>query len=495
MVGCDQLLTINVSHYNSKTMNNKYIYLFLFSLLFSCKADRESLLDLDYKIDKVVCQSNSNYFIADGVSEIGLEVKLYTTAGSYTAVNGKQQLIYKEIPQERWKHHIIKFYDKSGKEYPANFTTTSIPAEKMEFYAEVDGLRSSKPVLLEQAENPLQGTPISPVSDPYFYEVSIRSARPTPALKRYPIIFHVIDTEQSKKQSQELNADAIYYVLNQYNAIFSKQNNKASNGANAHIEFVAALKDPNGKLLKEAGINRTYLTDQQNLNLSTEYILNSPSLYWDYDKYLNVWIINNSKWYSLAEIDLYRRALPFTFREGTYNSQKLPLPDFLPVQSLNASQLANWKKKPDYLDHVGLVFVRTGFSQLKHDFVGQPAAFLGVIPNRPANGNSTQLNNGKWVDDYCEDTPTFNPYYASTANGGIERLDFGSTRKKYTAKIALDGKTGSPAFPWITYNSQNVGEKNSFSSTITQDQAQRIEWTLNHAEARQAWRNQTAITP
>lgn len=201
MVGCDQLLTINVSHYNSKTMNNKYIYLFLFSLLFSCKADRESLLDLDYKIDKVVCQSNSNYFIADGVSEIGLEVKLYTTAGSYTAVNGKQQLIYKEIPQERWKHHIIKFYDKSGKEYPANFTTTSIPAEKMEFYAEVDGLRSSKPVLLEQAENPLQGTPISPVSDPYFYEVSIRSARPTPALKRYPIIFHVIDTEQSKKNN------------------------------------------------------------------------------------------------------------------------------------------------------------------------------------------------------------------------------------------------------------------------------------------------------
>lgn len=71
----------------------------------------------------------------------------------------------------------------------------------MEFYAEVDGLRSSKPVLLEQAENPLQGTPISPVSDPYFYEVSIRSARPTPALKRYPIIFHVIDTEQSKKNN------------------------------------------------------------------------------------------------------------------------------------------------------------------------------------------------------------------------------------------------------------------------------------------------------
>lgn len=479
-------------------MKTKHIILTLLAgLLAACQPGEKQVYDFEYTVDKVVCQANSNYFVADGVSQLGLEVKLYAIMGTYTDVNGQQQPSYIEIPKARWRTHDIKFFDRSGKEYTPDFTSTTLEPGVMEFYATVDGMRSSKPILQLLAEHPMSGEPIAEEQGEVFFKMNARAAEPVPAVKRYPVIFHIVDTEQAKNGMQEINSDAVYYVIDLYNSVFGRKTTHASNGANPNIEFVPALRDPYGALLKEPGINRVYLREGEEFETAMPF--QRPSeMYWDYDKYLNIWIVSESSWTATSEKNIYIRSLPFVFAEGDYDPEKLPLPASVTVTEKNEEKLAEWKQRTTNLENVGLVFHKTrdAFANLGPAYVSQMSAFLGVIPNSRINDTGVHFGDPeRWVDDYCDDTFQYNPYYGSERDGAIEGTNFGNSRTKYTAVLNEEGTKGVPGYPWIIYKSYNTGEQSSFTSVITQDQARRIEYTLNHAVARQAWRNSYAIDP
>ena len=483
-------------------MKTKYlIFLLILGIaLNACKQENEELLTFTYKIDKVVCQANSNYFVADGVSQLGLEVKLYTIAGYYKDINGKDQPIYKEIPKERWQSHTIKFFDKSGKEYPSTFTTTEANVPYIDFYAEVDGIRSSKPILQLLAESPETGEAIPVEPEPIFFRMNVKAAIPVGAVKRIPVVFHVIDFATAKDRMQELDASAIYYVVDLYNKVFGRKNSVASNGANPNIEFVPALRDPSGKILKEPGINRVYLTDDQNKSqFGTAFVFGRTDMYWDYDRYLNIWITTNSSYTATSEANRYARSIPFVFDQGEYDAAQFPLPASVTLKVLaNATEKSAWKTKPTNLENVGLVFHKNtdAFAKLYPAYVSQMSAFLGVIPNSAVTETSLHYGNPKrWVDDFCDDTFSYCAYYADPAKGGLDKTDFGNSRTKYTVTVDPNGTTAKAGYPWIIYTSENTGEQSSFQSVITQDQAKRIDWALNHAIGRQMWKNSYAINP
>lgn len=483
-------------------MNNRIIY-YLIGLIFfihGCKPDKEEIRELTYHIDKVVCQANSNFFVADGISKLGLEVKLYTKAGTYTDIYGNTQQKYKEIPVNRWKSHTIKFFDRSGKEYPADFSSKDVTEPFIDFYAEVDGIRSSKPVLQLLAEFPETGEGIEVTDDPTYFRMQVRQADPIPSLKKIPVVFHIVDVDKAKEQMQELNSDAVYFVIDLYNKVFGRKNSVASNGANPNIEFVPAIRDPNGKILQEVGINRIYLTETQNkVDFSINYVLETPSLYWNTEQYLNIWIVTASGWANTTEANRYIRSIPFAFAKGSYDPEKFPLPASVSLLELEGQEaIDSWKKKPAYLENVGLVFHKKsdGFAQLYPDYVSQMSAFLGVIPNGSVSETKFHFGSPKaWVDDYCEDTFIYNPYYATASKGGLAGTEIGSSRVKYTVSINANKTGGVPGFPWIEYFSANTGEQGSFQSVITQDQARRIEWSLNNAIGRQMWKDDYAIRP
>ncbi|MGN5953340.1 hypothetical protein ACP6L2_01875 [Sphingobacterium lactis] len=481
-------------------MNIKSILFLCIFAIVGCSPDDFNFAQMEYQVDKVVCQANANYFTTDGVSQLGLQVKLYTKSGTYKDVNGQIQNQYSEIPKSRWRQHNIKFFDRSGKEYPSNYTTTEFTTSTLDFYAEVDGIRSSKPILQELAEHPLTGNAIPEDPNPVYFRMNIRQPYPTPALKKIPIVFHIVDLESVRDRSQELNSDAIYYVIQMFNNVFGRKAANASNGANTNIEFVPVIRDPKGNILFEKGINRVYLTDEQHFEqFNADYVFNNPSMYWDVDKYLNVWILNHNSWANTSQSNRYSRSLPFVFAKGKYDASAFPLPKSIAIKELqNQQEEDNWEKKPNYLENVGIVFHKSsdGFAQLYPAYVSQLSAFLGVIPNSSVNDTSVQFGSPKtWVDDYCDDTFAYNQYYAGTSQGGLASTVFGNSRIKYTVEINAAKNAGKPGYPWITYESVNTGEQSSDQSIITQDQAKRIEWTLNNAFARQMWKDSYAIAP
>ncbi len=478
-------------------MKTKYlIAAFSFLAAVSCTPESSQFYNFEYTVDKVVCQANSNYFVADGISQLGLEVKLYAKQGTYTDVNGREQIRYMEIPRERWREHTIKFFDRAGKEVQPSMTSTTMAPGEYEFYAEVDGMRSSKPVLQLRAEHPETGEPIAEQPEPVFFTMNVRAAKPIPAKKRIPVIFHIVDMELPRNTEQIIDPDAVYYVIDQWNKVFGRKLSTASNGANTNLEFVPAVRDPRGNILAEPGINRVYTADG---NIARADIWTNTNLYWDYDRYLQVYIMSHSSWNPVYAADQYRRTLPCAFAGDSYDAQALPLPASVTMKSgLDAAALAAWKAKPDYLENVALVFHKTKqpFANLTTDYVSQMAGFLGVIPNMGASETSYHFGTPKvYTDDYCDDTFMFNAYYTNNGWGNLENRDYGSLTVKYTVTLNAAKNAGVPGYPWIIYESANANEADSYQTVVTQDQARRIEWTLNNAVARQAWKDDYAIKP
>jgi hypothetical protein len=366
-------------------------------------------------------------------------------------------------------------------------------------------MRSSKPVLQLLAEHPDEllamhperGKPIAEGPEPVFFTMHVRAADPVPAKRRIPVVFHIIDSEMSRTALQEMDSDAVYYVIRLWNNVFGRKFSTASNGANPNLEFVPALRDPRGNLLKEPGINRVYTASGE---LPRSSIWTNANMYWDYDKYLQVYIIADPAWYPVVyESTQFQRTLPYLFATGTYDAEKLPLPRLrTPKDDLDAAGLAAWKAKPDYLENVALVFHKTdnAFANLTAAYVGQMAGFLGVIPNMGASETPYHYGSPRtYTDDYCDDTFMFNDYYTSVTYGGLASTGGGSPARKYTVVLNAAKNRGAPGYPWVVYDAENANENYSRGTVITQDQARRIEWTLNNAVARQPWKDDYAIKP
>ncbi len=108
-----------------------------------------------------------------------------------------------------------------------------------------------------------------------------------------PVVFHVIHTngpenisrEQILDQIRVLNEDFSYTNANK-TALRSQFSSVA--GA-ADIKFALASIDPNGNCFD--GVNRIYSSDGVDMSMTTEKV--KYLAYWNYKKYLNIWVVTN----------------------------------------------------------------------------------------------------------------------------------------------------------------------------------------------------------
>lgn len=481
-------------------MKPKHILLWCASAVISaCSPDGVELFDFsNYTVDKVVCQASSNFLVADGISRLDLEVKLYAAIEDITDDDGAVvHTIYREIPRTRWRTHDIRFFTEDGSPVTPPITVTSATPSVIRYYATVDGMRSSEPI--PQLNAIYAGDPDAVQVGPVYFEVNVRQAIPVTAKKRIPVVFHIVDTEYNKGVGQIIRPDAIDHVITVWNSVFSRSEDRASNGANPNLEFVPALRNPSGKRLENPGVNYVMLTDADAATLATQthsFVWNnSARLYWDPDQYLNVWVFMASVLPTSAET--VKRGYPTVFEEGVYDADALPLPPLIAadLKHLSAADLAAWLKNPstisttNFVEKVGILFSKSAFATQTADYLTPLSIFLGIIPNSAYSEPShrfygTTTASKVFMDDQCDDTPVYDIWFWGTpSNGGVQASGLGSPQIKYMRHA-----------PWSVFRSANVVEyPSSFQTAITQDQVERVKWILENAPARQPWRNTGAI--
>ena len=110
-----------------------------------------------------------------------------------------------------------------------------------------------------------------------------------------PVVFHVIHVNGEGNISREQILDQMRIL----NEDFSFTNPNKSNiradftndAANFELEFKLAKIDPNGKCTN--GINRVYSTYTNEVSQTDEEVKYLPGVQWDYQKYLNVYVVNS----------------------------------------------------------------------------------------------------------------------------------------------------------------------------------------------------------
>lgn len=494
----------------------------------------------NYTVDRVVCQASSNFLVADNVSELDLNVEIYTRSGSYTDIYGQQRDLYTVIPRERWRNHDIKFY-VNGSQVTPPYKTSSANPSTLQCYAEVDGVRSGQspaklatlyPRLPNGSTPKTDPAPEYPADpDPLLFEVTVREPFNMEP-RRIPIVFHVIDLKDNYERGQSIQTSAIHELVENMNEIFGRRYSTAPNGANPNIEFVPALTKPNGDRLEDAGVNRILLADNDAKDYAAQRLMwiwnvdktdeglamnqeryealaaegklpvRTPRAFWDPDRYLNVWLCYD---YGSPEYSgLVRSFFPMIYPEGVFDPQAIPVPDGWENGNriLTPDEIEMWKKNPgdlrlfegaladrDFgLGRAGLYCSIRSVTNYDVTLIRQMGVFLGLIPNglRSYSWDYHSVpflgKNAMWLDDMCDDTPQHDRWYMEYKSGGIESEDTGSDRVKYTRQA-----------PYYTYRSSNIMEVGSPCTVITQDQARRIEWVLRNAPGRQMWRNLSAI--
>jgi PKD repeat protein len=118
-----------------------------------------------------------------------------------------------------------------------------------------------------------------------------------------PIVFHIIHNGESAGLGTNVDATFIQAQVDQLNNDFRKVEGTSGDnddpaGADTEIEFCLALRDPDGNLLDEPGINRIDRNDEGWINppFSTNFIQNiiKAATVWDSEDYLNIWSANIS---------------------------------------------------------------------------------------------------------------------------------------------------------------------------------------------------------
>jgi hypothetical protein len=262
--------------------------------------------------------------------------------------------------------------------------------------------------------------------------------------------------------------------------------------------------DAAGQVIPMTAGEYTWLVNNNQLNNKTF----NPKAFWNPNRYLNVWIICDDAMGTgtMNYANMAREYLPTVFPEGVYDAEALPLPAMLSsrMRALTPAEMTMWNTNPGNLRlpaigantlankvkslrQAGLSFSKAVVTNNGADVVMHMGAYLGLVPNAPQNATEQwQMlypSGSAWLDDFCTDTPVYNMWYAAPRAGGMEPVDEGSNRVKYTT-----------AAPYYVYNSTNIMEWGSYQTSITPQQLRRIDWVLNNAPGRMMWKDLTAIT-
>lgn len=124
-------------------------------------------------------------------------------------------------------------------------------------------------------------------------DMNSRSVEKRATVYTIPVVFHVIHTNGPENISREQILDQIRVLNEDYS--YTNPNKSALRSAftnvagSADIKFALASIDPNGNCFD--GVNRIYSSDGVDMSMTTEKV--KYLAYWNYKKYLNIWVVTN----------------------------------------------------------------------------------------------------------------------------------------------------------------------------------------------------------
>ncbi len=419
-------------------MRNIFIIL-IFAISVSCTKTEWIAQKIECTSDTIIyvnLSPNSPVLIADGKATLKFKVKAFTEASFVQkveeTVDGETKVVEKEfkekveINSDRISKEDIKIYKEDGTPVDWEFTTTDLSSEYITFIASVKGVESA-PRKVRIIESPKEE----------FEPITV------------PIIFHLIYKRNFEYQYENINTEMLQRLIDRANKVFSNSLINAPSAIDTKIKFVLAENDEYGKLLKETGINRVVIGNDDNYY---SYIDNNI---WDLNKFLNIIICD--------EIDMFRvEAKPplYILNNGSN----------LEMDYFNELYTVNDESEAFYFEYSEVCIGINKTTLYKMDgvegsfrFETALGQFYGLLENGympPWTGKS---------DDFCSDTYTYFTKYRRP-----EKWTFIEEATNWERK---DGSE-------IYFDSFNIMDEYSTCTTITYEQALRIRTVIENCPFR-----------
>lgn len=271
----------------------------------------------------------------------------------------------------------------------------------------------------------------------------------------YPVVFHIIQTDDEIRNYGEIGTFRLYECFNKLNMVFARESNTSPNGVDTKIRFKLAEYTPQGEKLPELGINR-FTLDRGAVGKDYNNFIRMNGLDWDYDKYINVWLIMGAEqprdrpcrpYYISGDADTLPAGISFTKTTEKETSPE----DMLPSEGGILMDLRAFIGHRLDIQDITFYFGR----------------YFGLLDN---TGESVPNN-------YCDDTFAF-----AYSSGGIQNKTFrkkamGPDRRLYyfTSDNIMDDATG-------------------LHKTVTKDQCFRIRTVCKWCPGRQQYRSVFAFS-
>lgn len=387
-------------------------------------------------IDSLGLSTNHVMIVADGVSELNMELTMHQF---YMVEN------FAGVPEQR-SHILVKsrlkpgdikyFYEYEGEPAVEMESSTYIAdatndAEKVLLFANVLGQETEKIEI--QIKKPVFNTEL-------LTEKSI------------PVIFHLFESSELNDTDFKLKHAHILKKFEDINIAYLRLANKSPNGFNTKIKFVPAEYSPAGVKLKYAGMNvislQSEFVEEEYYRMSGSPIfdLNNfadlTNTVWDYQKYFNVWVMN-------SKFGLRHNFSPKHVVTGQNTLQGI---DMLEV---NEGDAINYKA----LD-VGAVMEYGKF--IETSFAKTAGTWLGLLDTGYRGWGPPPMMD----PDYCDDTFV----YPISREG------------RWPEKTNVE--TG------VKYLSNNIMDERSKANTITFEQGKRVLHVANYCPTRMCWKAQ-----
>jgi len=346
------------------------------------------------------------------------------------------------IPTSMLPEGFFHLYDEDGNEYSDfTFSTQNTEPRIVRFHVKAGELKSEDLYIK-----------IRPLPTEEYEELEI------------PVVFHVMNQPSTPGiPNIKIEAETIYKRLERMNDVFAGRATTDPNGWNARIKFIPALYSNDGTLLEEPGIHKYEIPSTVVLEKDQEFsdyvYENSDKLIFDYEHFLNIWLINNPKGSSSIVsaptiIDDPNNPIP------GLNAEEKPIP--FPGKPedvgffISMSDFVNPMQSTDYYE------ISTVMGK-----------YLGLLVTKASESSyASNFKNGD--TDYCQDTPF---YWSSTQS--VYKNNYHSSLNANDVHL---------------FTSYNIMDGYSYKNSITLDQVKRIRQVLERCPSRWMYKSKFAST-
>ncbi len=437
----------------------KLLYLIILSFaIFSCeKEEMVEYLNTNEASDikEIKLYANSSQLFADGKSSLSflydaigevqvVEYIALDTEGTYKDTLVTETFTFKE---GRLPEGSVKIYTEDGTEVTGDFFTTQSTADSIKFYAEGGGVRSE-----------LVAVDLQPAPTESYEQITI------------PVIFHLVSNSGNKHAVKNVTSEFLEEKIDRMNKVFAGTLFPSPHSIDAKVKFELVEHDKDGIFLEEKGIHRINAGDATQFDL-TNFI---NGHIWDPSKYLNVYI---SDWY--YERWGFAYSVEFESIPPNYittDPSALPFPNKIQAAReyrYHASAQVDSMDVPyESAADVGVIISTDALfdqsNQYSFEYFFGP--FFGILPTNWRSGYSTPLKEGDI--DFCSDTY-------------LHRIVFLVRRKNLVEPNSPTSTSASFIEPRYAYESYNVMDEYSSSTTLTYEQVKRIRTVLEYCPHRQ----------